>query len=261
LGLAVGLGVSLVASLAVAGRATTPARRAAPSLLSQLVAIAPAIDRGVLESALSAAACAHSRGLAPQSPLLTVIDYAKPSTDKRLWVFDLAKRRLLYHELVAHGSGTGENTAQHFSNQPRSHQTSLGLFLTGESYDGDNGYSMRLDGLEPGFNCQARERAIVMHGAPYVSEAFVKEHGRLGRSWGCPAVRAELAAEIIDLLRGGSLVYAHGPDPVWLAASTRRVECEAVDYRLAAPRPTPEPAASVQSHSAAGASAGASPQH
>lgn len=255
----VGLVVCLVAGTALAGRGKTPAPAAPPSLLSQLLTIAPGIDAQVLERALAAADCAHSRGLVARSSLLTVIDYAKPSTDKRLWVLDVAKRRLLYHELVAHGSGTGENTAQHFSNVPRSHQTSLGLFLTGESYDGDNGYSMRLDGLEPGFNCQARERAIVMHGAPYVSEAFVKEHGRLGRSWGCPAVRAELAVEIIDILRGGSLVYANGPDPVWLAASARRVECGEDGYRLAVP--TPEPTASVRRSSAFGVSAGASLQH
>src|SRR5262245_6643101 len=172
-GLVVGLVVWLVASIAsiaLAGRVAAPvppARPSAapPSLLSQLVAIAPGIEPSVLERALSAADCAHSRGLGTQSSLLTVIDYSKPSTDKRLWVFDTAQRRLLYHELVAHGSGTGENIAEHFSNAGRSHQTSLGLFVTGETYEGENGYSMRLDGLEPGFNCQARERAIVMHGA------------------------------------------------------------------------------------------------
>ena len=105
--------------------------------------------------------------------------------------------------------------AVRFSNDHRSLATSLGLFRTAETYRGANGYSLRMDGLEPGFNDRARERAIVMHGAPYVSEAFAKAHGRLGRSWGCPALSAGVAQEVIDTIRGGSLVFAYGPDPRW----------------------------------------------
>jgi hypothetical protein len=187
----------------------------------------------VIELALATFDCARGHGLGADSPLLTVIDYSQPSTAKRLWVFDVEARCLLFHELVAHGSGTGENQALRFSNEPGSRQTSLGLFLTAETYDGENGYSLRLDGLDPGFNDQARARAIVMHGAPYVSREFGKREGRLGRSWGCPALRLEVAREVIDTIRGGSLVFAYGPDPDWLAAATRNGECDE-DVRIGA---------------------------
>jgi hypothetical protein len=119
-------------------------------------------------------------------------------------------RRQLYRELVAHGRGSGDDLAVRFSNEPGSHQSSLGLFLTGEAYSGSNGYSLRLDGLEPDVNDRARERAIVMHGAPYVSTAVARAIGRLGRSWGCPAVPAGVAPDVIDI-KGGSLVFVTTP--------------------------------------------------
>src|SRR4029079_10009056 len=121
-------------------------------------------------------------------PTLTLIDYSKPSTEPRLWVFDLASGEILFTELVAHGKNTGENLAQHFSDDMNSRQSSIGLFRTADTYTGNNGYSLRLDGLEPGFNAHARERAIVMHGAPYVNESMAASQGRIGRSWGCPAL-------------------------------------------------------------------------
>ncbi len=194
--------------------------------VSELLAIAPRLPERVLELALAAFDCARGQGQGADSARLTIIDYSQPSTAKRLWVLDLEARRLLFHELVAHGSGTGENRAVRFSNALGSRQTSLGLFLTAETYDGENGYSLRLDGLDPGFNDQARARAIVMHGAPYVSREFGKREGRLGRSWGCPALTLEAARKIIDTIRGGSLVFAYGPDPDWLAAAARNDECD-----------------------------------
>ena len=136
-----------------------------------------------------------------------MIDYSKPSTEKRLWVFDLRSHALLHEELVAHGKGSGERFATAFSNNPESHQSSLGLFETTDTYSGKNGYSLRLKGLDAGFNDKALERAIVMHGAPYVSEKVAKSLGRLGRSWGCPAVREAVAHEIIDRIRGNGLLF------------------------------------------------------
>jgi hypothetical protein len=178
-----------------------------------------ALDRSILDLALGAAACAVKSGAVDGPRTLTVIDYSRPSSQERLWVFDLKTHELLYEELVAHGQGTGANLAKSFSNDNESHQTSLGLFVTGTAYVGKNGYSLRLDGLDKGYNDRARERAIVMHGAPYVSEAFVKANGRLGRSWGCPAVSDAVARELIDRVKGGSLVFAYYPDAGWLKAS------------------------------------------
>jgi hypothetical protein len=195
------------------------------------------IDAEVFDLAFSAAACAIRAGAAQAPATLTVIDYSKASTEKRLWVFDMHSRELLYEELVAHGQGTGEDFATVFSNEPDTHQSSLGLFLTDETYVGRNGYSLRLDGLDRGFNDRARERAIVMHGAPYVSEAFAEAQGRLGRSWGCPALRQSVAREVIDRVKGGGLLFAYYPDAKWLTSSKYLGDCAAAstDYsRVAA---------------------------
>lgn len=177
------------------------------------------LERDVFDLALGAATCAVRSGAARSPKTLTVIDYSRPSSQERLWVFDLTTRELIYEELVAHGQGTGANLATKFSNDNESHQTSLGLFVTDTTYVGKNGYSLRLDGLDKGYNDRARERAIVMHGAPYVSKAFVKANGRLGRSWGCPAVSDAVARALIDRVKGGGLVFAYYPDAEWLKTS------------------------------------------
>jgi hypothetical protein len=179
----------------------------------------------VLELALRASRCASTSGAVDDPATLTIIDYSKPSIEPRLWVLDLETRQLLYEELVAHGQGSGGNVATRFSNTPDSHQTSLGLFVTETTYVGRNGYSLRLTGLDRGFNDRARERAIVMHGAPYVSQAISKQLGRLGRSHGCPAVREAIARELIDRVKGGSLVFAYYPDAQWLKSSQFLTGC------------------------------------
>jgi hypothetical protein len=180
-----------------------------------------------------AAAAARTRNTRPAAPsagavrsgdierpkTLTVIDYSLPSTEPRLWVYDVETGRLLFKELVAHGRNTGENMATEFSDTPESRQTSIGLFVTGETYVGSNGYSLRMDGLEPGFNARARERAIVMHGAPYVDELLAAKQGRIGRSWGCPALREAVARDVIDTVRGGGVIFSYYPDASWLQTS------------------------------------------
>ncbi len=143
-----------------------------------------------------------------KKPLLTIIDYERPSTEKRFYVIDLDEDKLLYHELVSHGVNSGGKTATHFSNVVSSRQTSLGVFLTDDTYYGSNGYSLRLDGLSEGLNDKARERYIVVHGADYATEDFIAKHGYLGRSWGCPALPPTVSREIIDLIKGGSVIYA-----------------------------------------------------
>jgi hypothetical protein len=184
------------------------------------------VDRDVFELALSAAACAVRSGDIENLGTLTVIDYSRPSTEKRLWVFDLRERTLLYQELVAHGSGSGANMATSFSNTPETHQSSIGLFRTDDTYVGRNGYSLRLHGLDAGFNDRAYERAIVMHGAPYVSADVAKAQGRLGRSWGCPALREGIAREVIDTVKGSGLVFAYYPDRKWLQSSKYLGDCQ-----------------------------------
>ena len=173
----------------------------------------------VLRLALTAVRCAVRSGEIERPPTLTLIDYSKPSTEPRLWVFDTATGEMLFRELVAHGRNTGENMATRFSDTLNSRQSSIGLFVTDETYVGSNGYSLRLDGLEPGFNGRARERAIVMHGAPYVDQAVALKQGRLGRSWGCPALREAIARDVIDTIQGGGVVFSYYPDAEWLASS------------------------------------------
>lgn len=178
----------------------------------------------VLELGLQAVACAQASGL-PPAQRLALIDYSLSANQPRLWVYDLASGELLFRERVAHGRGTGQVMAVRFSNKPDSLTSSLGLFRTGEAYDGSNGYSLRLEGLEAGFNDRAYERAIVMHGADYVRESFIDLAGRLGRSHGCPAVRPEIARPLIDSLRQGQYLFAYYPDPAWLKTS-RFLACQ-----------------------------------
>lgn len=189
------------------------------SLVSSLLQQAPGLRSNVLRLALDAASKAAEEGLVTRRNLLTVIDYSLPSTQPRLFVFDLAARKLLFRELVAHGRNSGDNTATHFSNDPGSLASSVGLFVTDQPYIGGNGYSLRLKGLEEGVNDMAWSRMIVLHGAAYVSKAAINALGRLGRSWGCPAVRPEIAQKLIDKIRGGSAIFAYYPEKSWLSSS------------------------------------------
>jgi hypothetical protein len=193
--------------------------RADVPMVERLIAAAPAANPDVIKLATRAADCARRQGLLDGFQHLAVIDYSLPSTQPRMWVFDVERGRLLFQELVAHGRNTGERVAQHFSNIEGSKMSSLGLFQTADTYYGSNGYSLRLRGLDAGFNDNALSRAIVMHGAPYVSEAIAERLGRLGRSWGCPAVRTEVARTVIDTLKGGALLFAYYPDRKWLSES------------------------------------------
>ena len=164
----------------------------------------------VLSLALDAMDSARARGVSGRDDLLTVIDYSLPSTRPRLWVLDLSQGKVLFNELVAHGQGSGGNYATRFSNLPDSHQSSLGLYLTAGTYTGGNGYSLKLRGLEPGVNDLAESRYIVMHGAWYVSAQHARTHGRIGRSWGCPALPKETAGPVIDTIKEGSFLFVYG---------------------------------------------------
>ncbi len=154
-----------------------------------------------------------------ENQVLTLIDFSLPSTEKRLWVIDVSHQEILLNTVVAHGRNSGELMANRFSNTPESFQSSLGFYKTAETYKGKHGYSLRLDGLEKGFNDRARDRAIVIHGADYAREEFAKMTGRLGRSLGCPALPSELSAEVIDIIKDGSLLFIYGDDPNYLNQS------------------------------------------
>lgn len=151
--------------------------------------------------------------------ILTIIDFSLPSTEKRLWVISPDQKEVLFHSVVAHGKNSGQLMASKFSNRPESFQSSLGFYKTGETYQGKHGYSLRLDGLEKGVNDEARNRAIVIHGAEYANESFAKINGRLGRSLGCPALPSELSTEAINLIKDGSLLFVFAKDENYLSNS------------------------------------------
>lgn len=164
------------------------------------------------------AVAGYNRIKEKSKPILTLIDFSKPSTEKRLFVFDMEKKRLLYTSVVSHGRNSGENYATSFSNQNGSYKSSLGFFLTEHTYQGGNGYSLILNGLEKGINDKAKERAIVVHGAAYANPA-VASSGRLGRSLGCPALPTQMAKPIINTIKDGSVMFIYANNTNYLAQS------------------------------------------
>jgi hypothetical protein len=146
-----------------------------------------------------------------QKNILTLVDFSLSSNTKRLWVIDLDKKVIMFQTLVAHGRNTGEEFAKEFSNRAESFKSSIGFYATGEIYDGKHGLSLKLDGLEKGLNDKARERAVVIHGADYVSESFIKQNKRLGRSQGCPAIPVEMNAKIINVIKDKSCLFIYHP--------------------------------------------------
>jgi hypothetical protein len=166
-------------------------------------------------------------------PLVTIVDYSVPSDKRRLAVADVQTGKVLFYTYVAHGKGSGSRYATHFSNEPGTDASSLGVFLTGAAYDGKHGYSLRLDGLDPRFNGAAYRRDIVIHSAWYVSKTFAQEHGRLGRSWGCFALSPRVESAIVRLIRGGTVLVGYYPDPLWLHSSViLNADAHAPDHEL-----------------------------
>lgn len=177
---------------------------------------APQLNKKVLKLALVAYNKASAKG-AVKKPVLTVIDYSLPSSKQRMWIFDVRKEKLLYNTYVAHGQNSGMTTPHHFSNKTSSKETSLGTYVTRDTYIGSKGYSLNLQGLEKGFNDNAYNRRVVIHGAWYVEPDFIKKTGRAGRSWGCPSIAQTLAKPVINTIKGGSVVFAYYPDRYYLS--------------------------------------------
>jgi len=173
----------------------------------------------VFDMALKGFAKLSEAGKIANTEKLTIIDFSQPSNQKRLYVIDLDKKQVLFQSLVAHGRGTGTLWATSFSNQPSSYKSSPGFYVTQETYRGHNGYSLRLDGLEKGINDNARSRSIVMHGAPYASEASIRSLGFLGRSEGCPALPLPLNKKIINTIKNGTCLFIYTRDSSYLNES------------------------------------------
>jgi len=187
-----------------------------PRLAIEYVAVQPADSSEYPPSYLLQKALAGYEILVEDSTIsrpevITLIDFSLQSDRRRLWVLDLKQGKVLFHCLVSHGRNSGELKAENFSNTPGSNASSPGFYVTGETYIGKNGLSLALDGLERGINDKARQRSIVIHGADYVSDDFIRAHGRLGRSQGCPAVPVELTEDIIKTIKGGSCLFIYSP--------------------------------------------------
>lgn len=151
--------------------------------------------------------------------LLAIVDFSQPSNAKRLYVIDLNTSQLMYNTYVAHGMKTGKLNAVSFSNKQASNKSSLGFYVTGNAYQGSNGYSLRLQGVEKGINDGAMRRGIVIHGADYVCEGLIESQGYIGRSWGCPAVAPEVSQPLIDLLKEGSCLFIYHPTTAYTTRS------------------------------------------
>lgn len=196
------------------------AQQAVPDLNTQVQHLsrkAPQLDKKVLKLALTAYKNADKKG-SVKKPVLTVIDYSLPSNKQRMWIFDLNKERLLYNTYVAHGKNSGI-VANHFSNRESSKESSLGTYITKNTYIGHKGYSLNLQGLDRGFNDNAFNRRVVIHGAWYVEPDFIRKAGRAGLSWGCPAIAQTLAKPVINTIKNGSVVFAYFPDKKFLSNS------------------------------------------
>ncbi|OFX26452.1 MAG: hypothetical protein A2041_00485 [Bacteroidetes bacterium GWA2_31_9b] len=165
----------------------------------------------IIQMALKNISELKEKNLIKNNSILTIIDFSRPSTDKRLFILDLKNEKVIKNTLVAHGVNSGNNMAESFSNNQHSNKSSLGFYITKGTYSGKHGYSLRIDGKNIGLNNNALKRDIVIHGADYVSEDFIKKNGRIGRSFGCPAVPVEENQEIIDLIKNGTCLYIYHP--------------------------------------------------
>ncbi|HYW93281.1 MAG TPA: murein L,D-transpeptidase catalytic domain family protein [Gammaproteobacteria bacterium] len=203
---------------ALSAHADRPAGARLERLAERIHAQAPNISTRAISAAINAYFHVRQRSLTDK-PLVTVVDYSVPSARKRLAVANVRSGKVLFYTYVAHGKGSGVKYATRFSNKPGTDASSLGVYLTGRAYYGKHGYSLRLKGLNADYNGAAYRRDIVVHSAWYVSRKFARNHGRMGRSWGCFALSRKVAGAIVKLIRRGTVLLAYYPDPRWLHSS------------------------------------------
>ena len=204
--------------IALSAHAKVPAGTRLKHLAETIHAQAPNISTEAISAAINAYFHVKRRHLTDKA-LVTVVDYSLPSAKKRLAVADVRTGKVLFYTYVAHGKGSGLKYATRFSNKPGTDASSLGVYLTADTYYGKHGYSLRLKGLNPEFNGAAYRRDIVMHSAGYVSQTFARNHGRMGRSWGCFALSRDVESALVKVIRGGTVLLAYYPDPEWLHSS------------------------------------------
>ncbi|HTS45416.1 MAG TPA: murein L,D-transpeptidase catalytic domain family protein [Puia sp.] len=177
------------------------------------------LSRKVFEFALKGWQQLKAAGRILNENIISIVDFSQPSNKKRLYIIDLANAKLLFNTYVAHGRHSGTLVPTKFSNRPRSLESSVGFYVTSDTYMGSNGYSLKLSGLESGINNNAAKREIVVHGADYVSEQYISANGYLGRSWGCPAVPLDESRDIIDAIKNGSCLFIYSPQNSYLSRS------------------------------------------
>jgi len=192
----------------------------AMELSSEMQLADSGLDAKVLETALLGYHRLLKRGVVQRSDVLSICDFSQSSSFKRMYIIDVANKKLLYRCYVAHGISSGSEFANSFSNTPDSHKSSLGFYVTRDMYFGGNGLSLRIDGVDRGFNTLAKERNIVIHGAPYVSERILHKYGVMGTTFGCPAVPEELTNQIVPLLKGGTCFFIYYPSKKYLSQSS-----------------------------------------
>jgi len=191
----------------------------AESIYDSLQLYMAGLSRKAFDFALSGWQKLNKDGKLANHDTIAIIDFSQPSSNKRLYVLDMKNHSLLFNSLVAHGKNSGKREAVSFSNKPSSYKSSPGFYVTGDTYTGSNGFSLRLNGIESGINDKALARGIVIHGANYVSESFIAGRGYIGRSEGCPAVPLKYAKDIINTMKGGACLYIYTPDRRYLSRS------------------------------------------
>jgi len=190
------------------------------TLFSELHLNEAGLNQTVFTSALHGLQKLESKGVVKNENIITIVDFSQPSNKKRLYVVDLQNKQILFNTLVAHGRNSGTLWAKSFSNDASSLKSSPGFYVTEDTYFGHNGYSLRLDGQEKNINDNAVNRAVVMHGAPYVDQSAINSLGFLGRSWGCPAVPMSQHKAIINTIKGGTCLFIYSPDKNYTQKST-----------------------------------------